>query len=459
MKTTTTNKIFRVSFLALTLTALLAIVMLFSCNKEPQNIAVDFTRKSSSYSSDVLDKWMTLQLRLMRNATGIPNQAFSRHFAYTGIAAYESLEPGVHGNYKWLDRWNELSGLPTPDPAKKYFYPANVNAALASINKAMFPNASAADKAAIDSLEAALKAEFLTEETESIVNASAAFGKAVAQVVFNWSETDGYKNASAPYTIQVGTGLWKPTPPTFANPSTPYWGNNRTVINGSLSNTIVSGLPSYSTDPTSSFYQMVKEVYDASFVLTNDQKAMAIYWRDVPGVTSPGHWLSILQQIVKQKNVPLDKAALAYALTGTGTNDALIRTFQLKYQTLVVRPVTYIRGVIGDTAWSSFIGTPPHPEYVSAHSALSMGAAGVLEKLFGANQSFTDHTYDYMGLSPRTYSSYGAIAAEAGLSRLYAGIHYRKSIDDGLFIGRKVAENIFTKEPKNPGDQARLKRD
>ena len=456
--TTTTNKIFRVSFWALALTTLLAVVMLFSCNKEPQNMAVDFARKPSSHSSDVLDKWMTLQLRLMRNATGIPNHGFSRHFAYAGIAAYESLEPGVHGNYKWLDKWNGLSGLPVSDPAKKYFYPANVNAALASINKAMFPNASVADKAAIDSLEAALNVEFLTEETESIVNASAAFGKAVAQAVYNWSETDEYKNASAPYTIQVGTGLWKPTPPLFTNPATPYWGNNRTIINGSLSNTIVSGPPSYSTDPASPFYQMAKEVYDASLVLTDDQKAMAIFWRDVPGVSSPGHWLSILQQIIKQKQAPLDKAALAYALTGTGVNDALIRTFQIKYQTLVIRPVTYIRETMGYTMWSSFIGTPAHPEYVSAHSALSMGAAVVLEKLFGANQSFTDHTYDYMNLGARTYPSYSAIAVEAGMSRLYAGIHYRKSIDDGLFIGRKVAENIFTKEPKNPGDQALLKR-
>ena len=459
MKTkTTTNKIIRFSFFALLITALFGIVMLFSCNKDPQNIRMDFARKPSSYSSDVLDKWMTLQLRLMRNATGIPNQGFSRHFAYSGIAAYESLEPGVHGNYKWLDKWNELSGLPAPDPAKKYFYPANVNAALASINKAMFPNANATDKAAIDSLEVALKAEFLNEETESIVNASASFGKAVAQAVYNWSETDGYKNASNPYTIQVGNGLWKPTPPAFANPSTPYWGSNRTIINGSLSNTIVIGPPSYSTDPQSPFYQMVKEVYDASLVLTDDQKAMAIFWRDVPGVTSPGHWVSILQQVIKQKQVSLDKAAMAYALAGTAMNDALIRCFQIKYHTLVIRPVTYIRETMGYTTWSSYIGTPPHPEYLSAHSSLSMAAAVVMEKLFGANQSFTDHTYDYMNLSARTYSSYSAIAAEAGLSRLYAGIHYRKSIDDGLFIGRKVAENIFTKEPKNPGDQARLKR-
>jgi hypothetical protein len=456
MKTTTTNKIFRFSFFALAISAFFAIVMLFSCNKEPQNVAMDFLKKPSSHSSDVLDKWMTLQLRLMRNATGIPNQAFSRHFAYSGIAAYESLEPGLTGNSKWLDNWNGLTGLPVPDPSKKYFYPANVNAALASINKAMFPNASTVDKAAIDSLEAALKQEFLTEETESIVNASAAFGKAVAQVVFNWSETDGYKNAGAPYTIQVGTGLWKPTPPAFANPSTPYWGNNRTIINGSLSNTIVSGLPSYSTDPTSPYYQMVKEVYDASFVLTTDQKAMAVYWRDVPGVTSPGHWVSILQQVIKQKQPSLDKGALAYALAGTAMNDALIRTFQIKYQTLVVRPVTYVRGVIGDTAWSSFIGTPPHPEYLSAHSSLSMAAAVVLETLFGANQSITDHTYDYMNLGARTYSSYTAIAAEAGLSRLYAGIHYRKSIDDGLFVGRKVAENIFQKQTGHQQDQARI---
>ena len=441
--TTTSVKMNRLSIAFMFITSIS--LSLISCKKDPS--PVEPGKNGSSYTSYVVDKWITMQLRLMSNATGIPNQAFSRHFAYSGVAALESLKPGLTGmNKKWSERWNGLTGLPVAGHKKDYYLPANANAALAAINRAMFPNANATDKAAIDSLEAVLKQEFLTKESASVISHSENFGKSVATAVFTWAETDGYKNAGNPYTVQVGTGLWKPTPPAFAAPSTPYWGNNRTIITGSISNTPVNGLSSYSTSTESAFYQMVKEVYESSLTLTEDQKAMAIFWRDVPGVTSPGHWLSILQQVIKEKHSSLELSVVAYALTGTALNDVLIRCFQTKYQYLTVRPVTYIREVMGYTTWSSFIGTPPHPEYISNHAALSVAAATIMEDLFGKNQAFTDHTYDYMGLAPRTYPSYAAIGLEAGKSRFYGGIHYKQSIEDGNTVGRKVAANIFSKE-------------
>jgi hypothetical protein len=397
---------------------------------------------SPSHPADVLDRWMTLQLRLMRNATGIPNQAFSRHFAYSGVAALEALTPDLPGRARWTPKWNGVTGLPSPERFKKYHTPASVNAAMATINRAMFTNASVADKAAIDSLEGAIKQQFISQKA-SVIAASESFGKAVANAVYNWSETDGYKYANTPYTVPAGPGLWKPTAPAFSAPATPFWGQNRTLISGSIAGAQPAAPPAYSIDPTSAFYQMVKEVYDASQVLTDDQKAMAIFWRDVPGATSPGHWLSILQQVVRQDKAPLHKAALAYALTGIAINDALIACFKTKYQHNLVRPITYIREVMGHAAWNSFIGTPAHPEYVSAHSSLSAAAAAVLEKLFGNCGSFTDHTYDYLALTSRSYPSYTAIGDEAGKSRLYGGIHYTVSINAGLVQGRKVAENIF----------------
>ena len=441
--TTTSIKMNRLSIAFMFITSIT--FSLISCKKD--SIPVGHGKNGSSCSSDVVDKWITMQLRLMRNATGIPNQTFSRHFAYSGVAVLESLKPGLTGtNKKWSERWNGLSGLPVAGRKKDYYLPANANAALAAINRAMFPNANAIDKAAIDSLEAVLKQEFLPQESVSVISHSENFGKSVATAVFTWAESDGYKNAGNPYTVQVGTGLWKPTPPTFSAPSTPYWGNNRTIMTGSINNTPVNGLSSYSTSTESAFYPMVKEVYDSSLTLTDDQKAMAIFWRDVPGVTLPGHWLSILQQVIKEKNSSLELAGVAYALTGTALNDVLIRCFQTKYQYLTVRPVTYIREVMGYTTWSSFIGTPPHPEYISNHAALSVAAATIMEGLFGKNQAFTDHTYDYMGLAPRTYTSYANIGLEAGKSRFYAGIHYKQSIEDGNTIGKKVAANIFSNQ-------------
>ena len=190
---------------------------------------------------------------------------------------------------------------------------------------------------------------------------------------------------------------------------------------------------------------MVKQVYDASQKLTPDDSAMALFWRDIPGVSSPGHWLSIVQQVVQQKHSPLDKAAFAYALTGACVNDALISNWKTKYKYNLVRPVTYIQNVLGYTSWFSLIGTPSFPEYSSAHGALSAAAAEALTAIYGDISSFTDHTYDYMGFGPRTYKSFRAIADEAGTSRFYGGIHYKPSIEAGLVQGRKVSHNILRK--------------
>jgi hypothetical protein len=104
---------------------------------------------------------------------------------------------------------------------------------------------------------------------------------------------------------------------------------------------------------------------------------------------------------------------------------------------------------MGHSAWNSYIGTPAHPEYSSAHSVLSGAAAAMLQELFGNSGTFTDHTYDYMGFAPRTYTSFTAIAEEAGKSRVYGGIHYQQSVDAGLTEGRKVAANILNKQYKD----------
>ena len=444
-----------VSFFLITITSL---IVFNACQKgeaplgqEDQTISAQ-KGKPVDFSSDVLDKWMTMQLRLMRNATGIPNHGFSRLFAYSGIAAFEALKPGMsQQTAQWSDKWNGLTGLPGHLQAKRFYLPANVNAALAAINKAMFPNATAADKVAVDSLELALKNEFLSSQSAEVIATSTQYGKEIASAVFNWSETDGYKNANAPYTIPTGEGKWKPTPPAFANPATPYWCDNRTIIKGSTNNAAPGYPGNYSTDPGSDFYKMAKEVFDSSVDMSDDHRAMANFWKDVPGVSSPGHWLSILQQVIKQNSISLEKAALAYALVGAACNDALIVCFSGKYYYNVMRPITYIREVIGQTTWNSFLTTPAHPEYSSAHSSLSAASAAVLQNLFGNVGSFTDHTYDYLNYTPRTYASYFDIAAEAGLSRFYAGIHYKRSIQIGFLQGERVAANIFSKYTEPAG--------
>src|SRR5690606_1480088 len=103
----------------------------------------------------------------------------------------------------------------------------------------------------------------------------------------------------------------------------------------------------------------------------------------------------------------------------------------------LVRPITYIRRHI-DPSWDALLITPPFPEFPSGHSTQSGAAEVVLEKLFGESFAFTDRTHEADGLIPRTYTSFRHAAEEAGISRLYGGIHYRAAIHLGLEQGRCI---------------------
>lgn len=401
--------------------------------------------QTKTYTSEVSIAWMNMQLRLMRTATAIPNVAFCHPYAYSGIALYEAVVPGMPAHQSLEGQLNGLSGLPQTSPGLAYHWPSSANAALAFINKHMFPTTSIANQAAIDSLENALALRYQSEADAETINRSIAFGKAVAQKVFDWSETDGYLHASDAYTAPAGPGLWVPTPPAFAIASTAYWGNLRPIVAGSVDNSQPGAPTPYSESPSSAFYAMAKQVYDASQTLTPEQTAMALYWRDIPGVTTPGHFRSILKQVLEIEKPSLDKAAIAYALCAIAVNDASISCWQTKYHFNLVRPITYIRTVLGHASWTSLLGTPAHPEYSSAHAVVSAANADALTTLFGDHYSFTDHTYDYLGFAPRSFSSFRAIGEDAANSRLYGGIHYQPSINIGLVQGRKVAQNIINK--------------
>jgi hypothetical protein len=188
---------------------------------------------------------------------------------------------------------------------------------------------------------------------------------------------------------------------------------------------------------------MVNDLYTASKSLTTSQKNWAIFWRDVPGVTTPGHWMSIIQQVIRQGHSRLDKAAKTFAMVGICLHDANISVWKTKYTYNLVRPVTYIRRVFGDTGWLSLIPTPAHPEYSSAHAVVSSAAAEALTAIYGNIGTFTDHTWDYLGFPARTFNSFQDIGVDAGNSRYYGGIHYQFSIDLGLKQGRTVGANIL----------------
>lgn len=62
----------------------------------------------------------------------------------------------------------------------------------------------------------------------------------------------------------------------------------------------------------------------------------------------------------------------------------------------------------------------------------------VLTAMFGENAAFQDYSHEEDGFEARTYRSFWAAAEEAGISRLYGGIHFRAAIELGLEQGRCI---------------------
>ncbi|MEO5947567.1 MAG: vanadium-dependent haloperoxidase [Chitinophagaceae bacterium] len=429
------------------------LLLLNSCKKEIEQQQEEYSaaiqakghlKQSKTFSSDVLQAWINFDLRLLRNNASLNNYIMMQHFAYSSVALYESVVPGMPA-YKTLSgQLNQMPPMPSAQNGYGYNWGASANATLAAMVRYFYPGITAADKISTDSLEHAFEVLYQDEVSTEIFQRSVEFGKSVAQKVFDWSKTDGSLTMHPSYVIPVGPGLWQPTPNGFLAPQNPFWGTNRPMVPGSI---VTSQLPApvlYSTDPSSAFYGMVKEVYDASLVLTNDQRAQAIFWRDIPGGGTHAHWLSILVQVLNtQGNASmLDKAALAYAKMGITQSDSRISCWDSKYRYNLVRPISYIRAVMGQPAWSSFLTTPNHPEYPSAHSTFSSAAAAVLTGEFGGNYHYTDNTFNFLGLTARSYNSFYDAATEAGLSRFYGGIHYLPSLSAGTNKGNRIVGHM-----------------
>jgi len=77
-----------------------------------------------------------------------------------------------------------------------------------------------------------------------------------------------------------------------------------------------------------------------------------------------------------------------------------------------------------DPTWTPLLTTPNFPEYTSGHSTFSGAAAGVLAAFYGTDDIVFTTTSDGLPGVERTYTSFSQAAEEAGMSRIYGGIHF-----------------------------------
>jgi len=401
---------------------------------------------------EMLREWYFLMNELVRHTATYSPPVASRSFGYLGVTVFEAA---VGGSDKLVSLVGQLQGLdavPARETGAVYDETIIIHAAMSDAIIFYFGNTGPTGQRAIKTAQTKWRALVVDGVPDDVVARSEAFGKAMAASIHEWSLGDGgavITNMGFPEDLDLpkGDGKWVPTNPIRQQqlPLLPGWGHKRTFAVPSGATCPTPGNPSFSREPDSQFYKEAIEVYETGKNATPDQIAIARFWSDDPmlSMTPPGHWVSIALQVADRANLSLEDNVDLLARMGVAMADAFVGCWHEKYIYNLVRPITYIKQVI-DPKWEPILNTPPFPEYPSGHSTVSGAMDAVMTGFFGDNYAFEDRTGSPDGRNPRNFKSFHAAAEEAGISRLYGGIHFRSAIVDGLAQGRCIGGYAIT---------------
>ncbi len=405
---------------------------------------------------EVIRTWYGLTLDLVRHTPTYTPPVAARALAYVGVTTHEVTASGRDDMVSLAGQLNGLQPLPGREAGQVYDEALVLHQALGGVVAQLFANTGPTGQRALAAVTGKQGDRVRAGLPADVAARSRAYGDAVAAHILAWAATDGgagIANMGFPqdYPAATGPADWVPTNKVALqqSPLLPGWGRNRTFAMPDGATCSLPPPPAYSEDKASDFYRQALEVYDTSRALTDEQKAIARFWADdaMLSRTPPGHWVSIALQVLEKEKADPARYGEVLAKLGVGVADAFIGCWSVKYQYDLLRPLTYIRRVI-DPKWDALLNTPPFPEYPSGHSTQSGAAATVLTGLFGDRYGFQDTTPTTDGQKPRSFASFWEAANEAGISRLYGGIHFRAAIERGLDQGRCIgafAANLKTR--------------
>ena len=125
------------------------------------------------------------------------------------------------------------------------------------------------------------------------------------------------------------------------------------------------------------------------------------------------------EMIVSHRNSERE-AARVLALANMAGFDVLNACFDAKFAYYLIRPTQV------DPTIRLGTGLPNHPSYPSGHSCITSAMATVLGSAF-----------------PSERARFEAMIEEAGMSRIWAGLHYRFDCEAGQELGRQVARYVL----------------
>jgi hypothetical protein len=286
-----------------------------------------------------------------------------------------------------------------------------------------------------------------------------AVGHAAAAAILARRSTD---HATTPVTYIPGTrpGDWQPTPnPVPPNPAAPAdllvavlpgWGQvTPFALRHSSQFEPDDGPPPLTSRRYARDYNEVKAIGEQHGSMRTDQQStIARFWYE----GSATGWSRIARVVGQSQNLNLWDTARLLALVDMAMADGYIAGFATKYDFNFWRPVTAIRAdtdgnnrTLADPNWSTYLNTPAIPDYPSTHSVAGGAASEVLRRFFHDDDiAFTMTSGAPFAGIMRSFDAFSQAAQENGESRIYAGIHFRSAVDDGIKQGKKIGRFAFT---------------
>jgi membrane-associated phospholipid phosphatase len=244
-------------------------------------------------------------------------------------------------------------------------------------------------------------------------------GDQVGQLVIQRAKSDG-SSAVWTGTVPTGPGMW-----TGTNPVCPLCGTWKTWA--------IGGGSQFRPGPPIAYNSPAKLAELASLKAQPRpfaDQAKAFFWQTGQGVITT--WYDSVHTAIFEDHLTGNalRAARAYALMSVAQYDAMVACWDGKYGYWAIRPIQL------DPSLTTLFATPNHPSYPAAHATNSTAISDLMTYLF-----------------PARVSTFTAMAAEAGWSRMVAGIHYQSDIDAGNTLGHSVAQAVIDWANKDGSDK------
>lgn len=357
----------------------------------------------------------------------------ARSYAYVAVAQYEALKAAWYYKYQYNRPAPSRSdaGISTVVPASDLpSYPSEdavLSGVTAEMLKNLFPGAvEEITRRAAEQREAALLSG---KATASDIAAGLALGKAVASAVLARAANDGIRTAAGSAALWQGMAAavtakgeiaWESQESPKRPPMLPNFGRVAAWTLSPAQQEALTPPPPPSTNSP----QMREELATVKRTvekLTREQLAIALKWNDGAGTyTPPGHWNDIAAELIAEARMSEVRAARTLAVLNMAMHDAGVACWDTKFKYYNPRPQQL------DPSIKTMIGLPNFPAYPSGHSTFSAAAATVLGTVF-----------------LQQAAKLSAMADEAGISRLYGGIHYPSDISGGKAHGLAIGRNVI----------------